>query len=212
MICVLTKAGEPIEVAHIYPFCLRSELTPANRSEPSFWSILRHFWSKERVDAWYNAILSKGTEACHNLMCLAPSAHKYWEKAHFALKPIRLSDDNKRLDVQFFWLVKGNHTPVVSILQHPSLSVDLRRGPNRTVLVNADTLRVICSGDEISLETSNAEQYPLPDVRLLEMQWFLHRVAAMSGAAEPRDDFGDDSDDDFSMAPVKKTGNMIDSD
>jgi hypothetical protein len=34
------------------------------------------------------------------------------------------------------------------------------------------------------------------------MQWYLHRVTAMSGAAEPQDDFhGDDdnSDDDDSL-------------
>ena len=52
--------------------------------------------------------------------------------------------------------------------------------------------------DEISLETDDPVTRPLPDFRLLEMQWFLHRVAAMSGAAEPQDNFrggGDDSDE-----------------
>jgi hypothetical protein len=29
-------------------------------------------------------------------------------KAHFALRPIGLSDDKKHLDVEFFWLAKGN--------------------------------------------------------------------------------------------------------
>jgi hypothetical protein len=34
------------------------------------------------------------------------------------------------------------------------------------------------------------------------MQWFLHRLAAISGAAEPEDEYGSDSDDDdgFPMA------------
>ena len=155
------------------------------------------FWSEERVDAWYNAIFPTGTEACHNLMCLCPNAHKYWEKAHFALKPIRLSDDMKRLDIQFFWLAKGNHTSEVRILQRPPIPMDSDQGPNFTKLYNVRADKKICSGDTISLETDDPVAHPLPDVRLLEMQWFLNRVAAMSGAAEPQDDFGDDSDDDF---------------
>ena len=32
------------------------------------------------------------------------------------------------------------------------------------------------------------------------MQWMLHRVTALSAAAEPRDDFGEDTDDDWDMA------------
>jgi hypothetical protein len=159
------------------------------------------FWSKERVNAWYDAIFSGGTEACHNLMCLAPSAHKYWEKAHFALRPIGLSDDKKRLDIEFFWLAKGNHASEVAILQRPPLPVYSDQGPNVTMLLNVQTRQIICSGDQISLETNDAVAHPLPDLRLLDMQWILHRVQAMSAAAEAQDDFGDnDSDDDLAAA------------
>jgi hypothetical protein len=133
-------------------------------------------------------------------MCLAPSAHKYWEKAHFALKPMELSHDKKRLDIQFFWLAKHDHTSEVAILQHPSLSVHLDRGPNNTMLFNIPTEKKISSGDPISLETDDPVAHPLPDLRLLDMQWILHRVTAMSAAAEPQDDFGDDSDDDLAAA------------
>jgi hypothetical protein len=52
----------------------------------------------------------------------------------------------------------------------------------------------IRSGYEISLKTDDPVSLPLPDIRLLEMQWFLHRVTAMSGAAEPQDNFHDDDD------------------
>jgi hypothetical protein len=63
------------------------------------------------------------------------------------------------------------------------------------------TERKICSGDEICLETNDPQRLPLPDWRLLDMQWILHRVAAMSGAAESRDGFNeDDNDDDWEMA------------
>ncbi|KAF2184433.1 hypothetical protein K469DRAFT_709182, partial [Zopfia rhizophila CBS 207.26] len=146
-------------------------------------------------DAWYNAIFPLGTEACQNLICLAPHVHKYWEKAYFALKPIRISDDKKRLDVQFFWLPSNPHVRGVDILQVPLLP-DSDQGPNLARLINHETCEMISSGCEISLETDDPVSRPLPDFRILEMQWFLHRVTAMSGAAEPQDDFHDDDDSD----------------
>jgi hypothetical protein len=32
------------------------------------------------------------------------------------------------------------------------------------------------------------------------MQWILYRVTALSGATEPRDNFGEDINDDWDMA------------
>jgi hypothetical protein len=150
------------------------------------------FWSTERVNIWFHAVFSTParTEVCQNLLCLCPNAHAYWERAYFALKPIRISDDKKRLDVQFFWLSLNPHVPRIDILQAPSLSAP-DHGPNLTRLFNHETISQICSGDEISLETDDPVLRPLPDFRLLEMQWFLHRVTAMSGAAETQDDFHD---------------------
>lgn len=201
---MLTKAGEPIEVAHIFPFSMRYENGSLNVDRPrrSFWATLRMFWAQERVDAWHNAIFPLGTEVCQNLICLALHVHGYWERGYFALKPIRLSDDKKRLDVQFFWLQQHKFASQVNILQTPSLPKGLDQGPNFAKLWNHQTDKKICSGDEISLETDDPATRPLPDFKVLEMQWFLHRVTAMSGAAEPLDDFcddGDNSDDDVAM-------------
>ena len=55
-----------------------------------------------------------------------------------------------------------------------------------TKLYYLETDKKICSGDEISLKTGDPATSPLPDPRLLEMQRSLHRVGALSGAAEPR--------------------------
>ena len=60
-----------------------------------------------------------------------------------------------------------------------------------------DTGEMIRSGDVICLETVDPEKLPLPDFRLLDMQWILHRVSALSGAAEPSD-FDKDNDDEWS--------------
>ncbi|OCK78435.1 hypothetical protein K432DRAFT_406469 [Lepidopterella palustris CBS 459.81] len=179
--CVIAIAGESIDVAHIYPFSMRYESNVVNRSTPAFWNTLRQFWSEERVDGY---------------------AHKYWSEAYFALKPIRLSNDRKRLDIQFFWIPPRNYASQVGILHRPSLPADLDQGPNLTMLFNNETCKEICSGDDGTLETNDPVSLPLPDFRVLEMQWYLHRVTAMNGAAELQDDFcggGDDSDDDLTI-------------
>jgi hypothetical protein len=146
------------------------------------------------VQAWYDAIFPQGPDVCQNLICLSPNAHAYWERAYFALKPIRLSDDKKRLDVQFFWLSSNPHVSSVKTSDVPSLSANLDHGPGLTKLFDDKTGAEIRSGSEISLKTDDPVSRPLPDFRLLEMQWFLHRVTAISGATEPRDDLYDGSD------------------
>jgi len=199
MKCVLTKAGDPFQIAHIYPFCMADE-HELNGRRSSFWATLRMFWSAERVESWYNAIFHTAarTEVCENLICLGLNPHRYWGKAYFALKPIGLSDDKKRLDLQFFWLSKSDKPYQVDILRRHSFSANLDQGPNLARIINHETLELICSGDNISLETSDPGELPLPNLKLLEMQWVLNRVAAMSAAAEPQNDFRDDDSDDDS--------------
>jgi hypothetical protein len=159
-----------MEVAHIYPFSMRYEDNTVRENEPTFWDTLRMLWPKERVDAWYNAIFPLGTEVCQNLICLCPNAHAYWGRAYFALKPIRISDDKKCLDIQFFWLSSNHYVPRVNILQVPSLPADLDQGPNIMGLFNVGTRTEIRSGCEISLKTDDPVSRPLPDFRLLEMK------------------------------------------
>src|SRR2546421_1735331 len=91
-------------------------------SDPlSFWAVLHQFWSQDRVDAWYNAVFSLGTEVVYNLMCLCPNAHKYHEKAFFALEPKEISNDKKRLTVKFFWLPRYQYSRRVDLLRTPSI-------------------------------------------------------------------------------------------
>jgi hypothetical protein len=126
--------------------------------------------------------------------------YKYHERAYFTLEPKEISNDKKRLIVKFYWLPRYQHFDKVDILYSPSIPED-GDGENHGVgLWNLSTKKQICSGDEIYLETKDPERLPLPDLRILEMQWMLHRVTALSAAAEPRDNFGDDTDDDWDMA------------
>ncbi|KAJ0422329.1 hypothetical protein BJY00DRAFT_280729 [Aspergillus carlsbadensis] len=48
--CLLTKAGELVEIAHIYPFCMGKR--EGTQQQIRFWTYLELFWSKDRVTAW----------------------------------------------------------------------------------------------------------------------------------------------------------------
>jgi hypothetical protein len=148
------------------------------------------------VDNWYRAIFSGGTEVCQNLICLSPTAHAYWGKGYFALKPISLTVDNKRLNLQIYWLSRNVYVPRVGLQNPPSLPAHLDHGPNLSKLWDHETEMKIHSGHEICLTTDDPELRPLPDCRLLEMQWILHRITAMSGAAEAPDDSDNHGDGD----------------
>ena len=92
----------------------------------NFWKNLKLFWSADRIQNWRNAIFpdqnnpNKGVETCYNLICLSPDAHAGWTRAYFALKPIQLSEDKKRLDVEFHWLPKYNRSEmdILTLLNH----------------------------------------------------------------------------------------------
>src|SRR5947209_20391041 len=95
-------------------------LKESSSTDPSsIWNVLRVFWSQERVNAWYNAVFSSGTEVVNNLMCLAPSVHKYHERGYFAIEPKEISDDKRRLKVKFFWLRQYKHSNQVDLLRIP---------------------------------------------------------------------------------------------
>ena len=187
---------------------------PANPSNPqhiaqtSFWWLLNVFWDKDRVAEWRNRIFPNpnhpdtGVEACFNLICLDPSAHRMWNKGFFALKPLILAND-KKLTVQFFWQPQyshGNKDPV-DLLKEPLSSRDLRLTEKEGIeyfLTRRQvdrSYRGIESGDIFTFTTDDPAIRPLPSWELLDMQWVLQRLTAMSGGAEALDvDVYDDED------------------
>jgi hypothetical protein len=151
----------------------------------TFWAMLRAYWSEEKIDRWENAIFSdKGREVCSNLMTLAPSVHKYWERALFALRPLSMSEDRKSLRVQFFWLKQCARTASLTASILPELPSNLDSPGENIKLYNCTLDSKIQSGEVIILQTDDPDNKPLPSQDLLEMQWVLHRLSALSGAAE----------------------------
>lgn len=67
----------------------------------------------------------------------------------------------------------------------------------KVILVDCNTLTPICCGDKIVMETSDPELGPLPDFAILEFQWLLQRLTAMSGGPELDEEPSDDDYHDY---------------
>lgn len=167
----------------------------------SFWSTLKNYWPEKQVDSWKRAVLGKkGTESPQNMITLSPTVHKLWSGCYFAFKPISLSRNRRKLVMEFHWLrprpkaTKGHHmvdalTPPESVAEHDTPGEDIR-------LVHGPSKAIITSGRRVVMRTDDPKKRPLPSYQLLEMQWNLQRVGALSAAAEPRQDEHVDDDED----------------
>lgn len=171
---MVTK-GMEFDVAHIFPFSLyvRNEDGLLRR----FWSILGHFWAKDKVELWREAVTGKG-DTLKNMICLCPCAHRFFGKNLFALKPIKGSETE--LTVQFFWLSQTKDRTKVLLTEKPTLSVSNVSAGQGLKLYNTTKDEVVNSGDVLTMRTDDPIQRPLPTWEILELQWILQRVAAMT--------------------------------
>ena len=170
-----------IEVAHIYPFCRLS--TPEENvfgARHIFWQNLKSFWSEEKVAAWESELFKKGLsepgdEMVDNRITLSKTAHIYWNRGAFALKPVSISSDESTLKVQFFWQIKHpSIQAAMSLLTPPLSTADLDHNEGafdsgHTRLYDKGDKRVR-SGDIFTLTTNDPVKKPLPNFKLLELQ------------------------------------------
>lgn len=187
--------AEPLEVCHIFAHSIGQK---SKNDRIEFWSRLKNFWSREKVAAWQQDILSdRGTEVCQNLLTFNTLAHDLWGLARFGLEPVEVSEDRKTLTVRFWWLPR--HSPrIVRMSDRPSLPSDLESGPGKSLMADCERETFIRSGHLITMTTEDPETMPLPSLELLGMHWVLARVAALAGAAEATDvEFDEESDEDF---------------
>jgi hypothetical protein len=207
--CVLT-GDSATNVAHIYPFSsLKNQEEDTFGLRHIFWTHLKIFWPEEKVAAWTAELFPQGineigVERVYNLITLSPTAHTYWNRGAFALKPISVNEDKTTLKVQFFWQKKQNTQATMSLLTTPfsTEDLDLNEGAfDHGVTWLSDYNKRIKSGDIFELKTDDVRTRPLPSFQLLEMQWFLTRVVGMAGAAflyESEDWSYEDSDREIS--------------
>lgn len=139
-------------------------------------------------------------EPVQNLLCMDSRVHALWNDMCFGLKPVSKEDtDNTPMEVELWWL-KGNrrdpdmHPHGTKLLQELSQPVTPRgagtpEGPGdnhkaQDLWGHGDVQ--ICSGMRFSIP---AEDNPniyggKPSWALLNLQWNLHCIAKMSGAAD----------------------------
>jgi hypothetical protein len=196
------------EIAHIFPYCLlnkpaKSEKTMASDQIPKFWDLLEYFWEEDRINKWRSTVFpdpenpNTGVESCFNLLSLCPNAHNFWSRGLFALKPLELSSDRKKLEIKIFWQpeVKAEADERVSLLTEPASSRGLTSSGDCELSVRKSA--VIHSGQTFAITTDDPDSRPLPSIQLLDMQWVLQRIVAMCGAAEWSWIDGDDDTDDY---------------
>lgn len=162
--------------------------------------MLKIFWSKAQVKAWKKAAMGgKGTERPTNMLTLSPTVHRLWGGCFFALKPVRVISKRKMV-VEFHWLQprpKAKKQLMVNARIRPDCLAEVDSPGQDIRLLHSPSKTIIISGTRIAIRTDDPRKRPLPSFALLQMQWNLQRVAALSATAEWREeDYGDSDDND----------------
>jgi len=208
-LCAVSRMAA-IDAAHIYPWCAFGD--KGTERVKGFWSILRMFWKQEVVDNWHKVLFVdpntpyRGTENVSNMISFTSTLHRFHSNGAFALRPIQISDDKTKLELEFHWLeIEERELGTgINLLDRPQSSqARTRSGKGYGPFIRYDTgdngdFTPLESGTRFTMSTDDPENMPLPDPGLMALQWHLQRVLAMSGAAGwSDDDFDNDDDDDF---------------
>ncbi|KAJ5101874.1 sugar transporter family protein [Penicillium alfredii] len=191
--CIITKASMSLEVVHLY------KITEWADDQRLFWATIKLFWGESRAKIWQDATITTTTtttttninttnnplqssETPSNLVCLMSSVLSLWRSACFALKPLRVTPDQRVLQAQFCWLRPASYRNLVSTTEMPRLQPDFESGTQQAGLWECVGDRRIRTGDVIDIRTDDPQKRPLPSLDLLQMQWTLARILALSGA------------------------------
>jgi hypothetical protein len=181
--CVLTGVST-IEVAHIYPhYAIK--------------------YREEKSGQRYNFGNSYG--------CSGPRRRSLLGKQDFSHKAYMKRGAKKSItllpwEVQFFWqeTQQRGFPSRINLTTTPNSTQGLEQGRyphgGYTWIFDKDGKK-IKSGDCFKLHTNDPIQKPLPDFELLELQWFLHRIQGMAGAADMDQEEGNSDSDDTEDIP-----------
>lgn len=176
--CLLTGVIMP-EAAHVFAFSAAADLRARKKFAKLLWP-----WGKETCDRWTALFSDRAvTESPRNLLSLGSNMHEMWDKSFFALKPI--SATQGVVTVQFFWLKRNK-------VKATEEELDGYEG----------TIKALCGGDTCTwgppqvahrpsglpiqtgqlFEIRARDQEQLPSMELLQVQWYLRRIAAICAA------------------------------
>ncbi|KAH6618041.1 hypothetical protein B0J18DRAFT_459142 [Chaetomium sp. MPI-SDFR-AT-0129] len=187
-VCVFSGMPDP-QAAHIVPFALSS-----NQAFFSLDNMLTTFWGPNQARTWrrtYECI--EMAQSPMNGISMNHQIHFWFNTARVALKPLRL--DEEGITVQWHWLKKSvlrpltRTTPDIDIL-HQAGVMDQSWGDDPDTFAHRKSGVRIQTGQTFLFPRSSA----MPSWDQLELQWDLHRVAALCGAADVPDDYYDYED------------------
>ena len=156
--------------------------------------MLRRFWGQDDFKRWSDKFHDSGvTESPKNLISLSHQIHFWWDKAKFGFKPLRKVKNGVVL--QFHWfrqpLLKPKEIIGEDFLQQ-AFEGNTKIWGER--LAHRKSGYPVKTGQVFTITAEREED--VPDWELLELQWNLLRVAAMSGAANVPDSYYLESDDE----------------
>jgi hypothetical protein len=175
------SGGSSLIAAHIIPV----GATNSGRS-PDFWKLLGFFWEKPDVVELQNILMADGVRSFSNGIVMEQGVHSLFDCLEIRLEPIWDSvtatsmdlairfNSNRRLEITNYW-----RPPLTSSAGVSRFNFE--------------------DGDEITLETSDPVEYPLPSPTLLHLRNVLTNVCFLSGAGYQRDPFEWDDDEDQSV-------------
>lgn len=183
--CVLSGVEGP-DTAHIFPFS--ASTTPTRRE---LIDRLVSFWGKATFTKWRKMYSDRSaTEPAQNLICLNQQLHLWWGSCRLALKPVRTLELNA-IKVQLHWLQPSSTTPE-AVVDSPSVDTHCLQAMwgdgndskswGRPPVVHRKSGLPLGTGQLFTIRAKDPAD--LPSFELLEMQWYLMRLAAMAGAAD----------------------------
>ncbi|KAL2185695.1 hypothetical protein L209DRAFT_756927 [Thermothelomyces heterothallicus CBS 203.75] len=186
-VCVFSGVSDP-EAAHIFPYS-----TIKDRNFGLISLILSQFWGSEKSMAWRrifeDAAISNSPK---NGISMSRQIHFWFDKTKFALKPLRQTPEG--IVVQWHWLKESILNPLVYILPNEDILLQAGvtdRNWGKGLIAHRESGVRIQTGQTFLLR----QHEDMPSWELLEIQWNLHRIAAICGAADVTDDYYYDFED-----------------
>ncbi|KAL6696313.1 hypothetical protein J3F84DRAFT_373689 [Trichoderma pleuroticola] len=208
--CIFTKASHP-EGCHILPFAINAtqkNIDFFTSTEPFSLALLGTV-VKHQTELLITAAPGSSDKSW-NMLSLHPSLHHWWGKCFFGIKCLGImphDDEYSKVQVQFYWMPHHTRKPNDLVMQ-PYLNViqELLQSPVNeqaslaiTTDMRRDSGRELETGQtfEILVENDDAQKMKT----MLDVQWAMVRLAAMSGAAQAWE-LDDDPDDPGEIGDV----------
>ncbi|KAI4149166.1 MAG: hypothetical protein LQ340_004762 [Diploschistes diacapsis] len=191
--CIVTGSAI-VDTCHIWPFASKNVKWTKRQT---LLDALGAVYASEQLQQWVQKLSPEGEviDRASNMLTLNPILHRLWGKALIGFEPLERIPNG--ITMRFWWLQRTGmrlSDRNIDITADPATLFHQSNEPGHISMVDFGTCRPICSGDVITVTAQ--EPADVPDFEILQLQWDLLRMTALTGAAEDAEDDEDDDDDD----------------